>query len=73
MEKELKAMNDTEIEETIAEAFDKLVGGCKCKLVSRSYANPDKAVLKIELTPITAQDIVTAVYAQETAEKETKK
>ena len=59
MEEELKAVNDTEIEKTIAEAFEKLVGvGCKCKIVSRlyinsrSYINPGKTVFKIEIEQI---------------------
>jgi len=61
MEKELKAINDAEIEKTIAESFDKLVGGCKCKLISRSYPKPEKAILKIEIRQIENKDIVLAI------------
>jgi hypothetical protein len=53
MEEKLKAINDTKIEEAIAEAFTKLLEyECKCKIASRSYPKPEKAVFRIEITKI---------------------
>jgi hypothetical protein len=73
MEEELKAVNDIEIEKKIAEAFEKLVGsGCKCKLVSRSYANPDKAIFKIEIRHIPIEDKIMEALSQEAAAKKPK-
>jgi len=58
MEEKLKEINDAKIEETIAEAFGKLLEcECKCKIASRLYPKPKKAIFKIEITE-TEQDII---------------
>ena len=66
MEEKLKAINETKIEETIAKAFGKLVGGeCKCKIASRSYPKPEKAIFKIEITQIAYEDMILKIKGKE--------
>jgi hypothetical protein len=66
MEEKLKAINDTKIEEAIAEAFSKLLEHeCKCKIASRSYPKQEKAIFKIEITQIGYEDIILKIKGKE--------
>lgn len=57
MEEELKGLSEKTIEEAIAKTFGELVGsGCKCKILSRTYSNPEKTIFKIEIKQKTYED-----------------